>query len=116
MNLGIQDGIALADALTIALNSGDEHVLLEYEAQRRPIARDVIMMADRLTRLATVPRALRAVRNFMLRTIARAPAIRRRLAMNLSGLAISPAAVPSRRAPVWPRPPVQSSHSHSPAV
>jgi 2-polyprenyl-6-methoxyphenol hydroxylase-like FAD-dependent oxidoreductase len=116
MNLGIQDGIELADALTIALNSGDEHVLKEYEAQRRPIAREVVKLADRMTRLATAPRALRPVRNFLLRTIARAPAMRRRLAMRLSGLALSPAAAPSRRAQALPLPPVQSSHSRSPAV
>jgi 2-polyprenyl-6-methoxyphenol hydroxylase-like FAD-dependent oxidoreductase len=116
MNLGIQDGIELADALTIALNSGDEHTLLEYEAQRRPIAREVVKLADRMTRLATAPRALRPVRNFLLRTIARSPAMRRRLAMRLSGLALSPAAAASRRAQAWRLAPVQSSHSRSPAV
>jgi 2-polyprenyl-6-methoxyphenol hydroxylase-like FAD-dependent oxidoreductase len=116
MNLGIQDGLALGDALTIALNSGDQHILEEYAAQRRPIAREVVRMTDRLTRLATAPRAVRGVRNLLLRTLARVPAIRRQLALRLSGLAISPAAAPSRSARVWPRPPVQSSHSHSPAV
>jgi hypothetical protein len=46
----------------------------------------VVKMTDRLTRLATVPRALRPVRNLVLRTLAKAPAWRRELEWRLSGL------------------------------
>jgi 2-polyprenyl-6-methoxyphenol hydroxylase-like FAD-dependent oxidoreductase len=100
MNLGIQDGIELADAVSVALQSGDGEALKRYESRRRPIAGDVIAIADRLTRLATVPRAMRPVRNLLLRTIARAPALRRRLAWRLSGLAYRKGIAPSAPLPV----------------
>jgi 2-polyprenyl-6-methoxyphenol hydroxylase-like FAD-dependent oxidoreductase len=99
MNLGIQDGIALAGALATALAGAGEHALQAYEAQRRPIAHEVIGMADRLTRLATVPRIMRPVRNFLLRTIARAPALRRRLAWRLAGLGQRSAVLPVQQSP-----------------
>ena len=46
MNTGIQDAIALADALATAINSGDEKPLNTYGAIRRPIARKVVALAD----------------------------------------------------------------------
>ena len=51
-----------------------------------PAAQEVVALADRLTRLATVPRALRPLRNGLLRLLARLPAVRRTLAWRLSGL------------------------------
>jgi 2-polyprenyl-6-methoxyphenol hydroxylase-like FAD-dependent oxidoreductase len=86
MNTGIQDGIALADALESALKRGDETALQKYEAQRRPIAAQVVKMADRLTRLATVPRFMRPMRNMLLRLLSYVPAYRKALAWRLSGL------------------------------
>ncbi len=87
MNTGIQDAIALAEALATAINSGDEEPLNAYGAIRRPIARKVVALADRLTRLATVSRQLRPLRNTLLRFLACIPSFRRRLAWRLSGLA-----------------------------
>ena len=87
MNTGIQDAIALAEALATAINSGDEEPLNTYGAVRRPIARKVVALADRLTRLATVSRQLRPLRNILLRFLACIPSFRRRLAWRLSGLA-----------------------------
>ena len=84
MNTGILDAMRLADALRAALG-GDSAALDAYGAERRPIAQEVVAFADRLTRLATVPPGLWALRNFVLSALARVPAFRRKLAMR-SGL------------------------------
>jgi 2-polyprenyl-6-methoxyphenol hydroxylase-like FAD-dependent oxidoreductase len=86
MNLGIQDAVALADALAAVLGGGPDSVLDAYSATRRPIAQQVVELTDRLTKLATLPRALRPVRNVMLGIIGRIPAATRALASRLSGL------------------------------
>jgi len=86
MNLGIQDGVALADALARVLGGAADSALDEYSAARRPIAQQVVEMTDRLTRLATLPRAARPIRNAAIGVAGRIPAVRRALAMRLSGL------------------------------
>jgi 2-polyprenyl-6-methoxyphenol hydroxylase-like FAD-dependent oxidoreductase len=86
MNTGIQDAMALAEALAKALNSDNDEPLNTYNRIRRPIAKQVVELADRLTRLATVGRQLRPLRNTLLRVLACVPAFRRRLAWRLSGL------------------------------
>jgi 2-polyprenyl-6-methoxyphenol hydroxylase-like FAD-dependent oxidoreductase len=86
MNLGIQDAVVLADALAAVLDGGSDALLDEYSATRRPIATQVVALTDRLTKLATLPRALRPVRNVMLGIIGRIPAATRALASRLSGL------------------------------
>jgi 2-polyprenyl-6-methoxyphenol hydroxylase-like FAD-dependent oxidoreductase len=86
MNTGIQDALALAEALAIALTCGNEEPLNTYNSIRRPIAKQVVALADRLTRLATVGRRLRPLRNTLLKLLAYVPAFRRRLAWRLSGL------------------------------
>jgi 2-polyprenyl-6-methoxyphenol hydroxylase-like FAD-dependent oxidoreductase len=86
MNLGIQDAVALADALTAVLGGGPDALLDDYSATRRPIARQVVELTDRLTRLATLPRPLRPVRNVFLGIAGRIPMARRALAARLSGL------------------------------
>ena len=86
MNLGIQDAIALADALASVLAGGPESALDEYSEARRPIARQVVALTDRLTRLATLPRAARPIRNAAIGLAGRVPAVRRALAQRLSGL------------------------------
>jgi 2-polyprenyl-6-methoxyphenol hydroxylase-like FAD-dependent oxidoreductase len=85
MNVGILDAIHLANGLKAAL-AGDPARLDDYSARRRPVAQEVVALADRLTRLATTPRALRPLRNVFLGLIARIPAVRRNLAWRLSGL------------------------------
>jgi 2-polyprenyl-6-methoxyphenol hydroxylase-like FAD-dependent oxidoreductase len=85
MNAGILDALCLADALAHALG-GEAHALDAYGRARRPIAQQVVAFADRLTRLATVPRGLRGLRNALLATLAKLPPFRRRLAWRLSGL------------------------------
>jgi 2-polyprenyl-6-methoxyphenol hydroxylase-like FAD-dependent oxidoreductase len=86
MNTGIQDAIVLAEALVTTLASGNEEPLNAYSAIRRPIAIQVVALTDRLTRLATVGRRLRPLRNTLLKFLACIPAFRRRLAWRLSGL------------------------------
>jgi 2-polyprenyl-6-methoxyphenol hydroxylase-like FAD-dependent oxidoreductase len=87
MNLGIQDAVALAGALTAVLKGAPDGALDDYAATRRPIATQVIRLTDRLTRLATLPPALRPLRNVAIGVAGRIPAARRALAWRLSGLA-----------------------------
>ncbi len=86
MNLGIQDAVALADALAAVLGGEPDTLLDDYSAARRPIAKGVVTMTDRLTRLATLPRAVRPIRNAAISLVGRVPAVRRALARQLSGL------------------------------
>jgi 2-polyprenyl-6-methoxyphenol hydroxylase-like FAD-dependent oxidoreductase len=86
MNLGIQDAVALADALADVFAGGRDSVLDDYSAARRPIAQQVVEMTDKLTRLATMPRVARPIRNIAIGVVGRIPAVRRALAMRLSGL------------------------------
>lgn len=86
MNLGIQDAMALGDALTAVLGGAPESLLDDYSRVRRPIAAEVVTMTDRLTRLATLPAGLRPLRNNGIRVAGRLPAVRGRLAWQLSGL------------------------------
>jgi 2-polyprenyl-6-methoxyphenol hydroxylase-like FAD-dependent oxidoreductase len=91
MNTGIQDAVALADALAAALETGSEAPLQAYEEARRPVAQQVVRLADGLTRLATMRRALRPLRNALLHLLSYLPAFRHRLALRLSGLIFRPA-------------------------
>ena len=86
MNLGIQDGVALADALAAVLAGALDTVLDEYSAARRPIAQQVVEMTDRLTRLATLPRSARPIRNVAIGLAGRVPAVQHAVAWRLSGL------------------------------
>ena len=85
MNAGILDAMRLADALVKAWPATRRRSTA-YGAERRPVAQQVVALADRLTRLATVRPGLRALRNMLLSTLARLPAFRRNLAWRLSGL------------------------------
>lgn len=86
MNLGIQDAVAVADALAAVLAGEPDTRLDEYSEARRPIAQEVVELTDRLTRLATLPRAARPVRNVAIRLAGLVPAVRYGLARRLSGL------------------------------
>jgi 2-polyprenyl-6-methoxyphenol hydroxylase-like FAD-dependent oxidoreductase len=86
MNTGITDAVALTETLAAVLDGAPEDTLDRYGATRRPVALHVVALADRLTRLATVPRWARRPRNLVLRGAGRIPAVRRRLALQLSGL------------------------------
>jgi 2-polyprenyl-6-methoxyphenol hydroxylase-like FAD-dependent oxidoreductase len=86
MNLGIQDAVALSRALVAVRDGGPDTLLDQYSQARRPIARQVVTLTDGLTRLATLPRAARPIRNNAMSLAGRIPAVRRALAWRLSGL------------------------------
>jgi 2-polyprenyl-6-methoxyphenol hydroxylase-like FAD-dependent oxidoreductase len=90
MNTGIQDAVALAARLAGVLRYGaDERSLDDYEAERRPVAAGVVRFTHRATLVATVDHPLaRRMRNAALRVLNRIPPVRRKLALNISGLAI----------------------------
>jgi 2-polyprenyl-6-methoxyphenol hydroxylase-like FAD-dependent oxidoreductase len=86
MNLGITDAIALADALAEVLRGGSDTALDAYATAQRQRAEQVLKLTGRLTRIATLPRPLRPIRNSGMRLAARVPAVRRQMALQLSGL------------------------------
>lgn len=91
MNIGVQDAVALGGMLAEVLLDGADAVLLDdYETRRRPVARDVVRLTDRMTRAATLRGPASRVRNLALRGAGSVPAIRTALAMNLSGLNTRP--------------------------
>ncbi|GAB7146332.1 FAD-dependent monooxygenase [Mycobacterium riyadhense] len=86
MNLGITDAIELATALATTLHGGSDSALDAYSASQRARARQVLTLTGRLTRVSTLPRPLRPIRNSTMRLAAHVPAVRRQLAWRLSGL------------------------------
>ncbi len=86
MNLGITDAVALAGALAEVLHGGPDAALDAYSTAQRGRAERVLRLTGRLTRVATLPRPLRPLRNTGMRLAAGFPAVRRRLAVQLSGL------------------------------
>ncbi|MET9963413.1 FAD-dependent monooxygenase [Streptomyces sp. NPDC006326] len=80
MNTGIQDAYALGRALA----GGN---LDAYESARRPVARRVVALTDRLTRLSTTRNpVLRGLRNTLFPVLVRVPALQSRLATELAEL------------------------------
>jgi 2-polyprenyl-6-methoxyphenol hydroxylase-like FAD-dependent oxidoreductase len=86
MNLGIADGISLAAALSETLHDGSDAALDRYCTVQRRRAEQVLRLTGRLTRISTLPRPLRPIRNSAMRLAAQVPAVRRQLALQLSGL------------------------------
>ncbi|KQH76532.1 pentachlorophenol monooxygenase [Mycobacterium gordonae] len=82
MNLGINDAVTLAEALAEVSDSA----LDAYSATQRARARRVLKLTGRLTKVSTMPRPLRPVRNSAMRLAAYVPAARRKFAWQLSGL------------------------------
>jgi 2-polyprenyl-6-methoxyphenol hydroxylase-like FAD-dependent oxidoreductase len=79
MNTGIQDGHALGRAFAAGELDG-------YEARRRPVARRVVALTDRMTRIATTRNpAARAARNIALPVLGRL-GLSRRIATELAEL------------------------------
>jgi 2-polyprenyl-6-methoxyphenol hydroxylase-like FAD-dependent oxidoreductase len=89
MNTGLVDACVLGRILADVISGREgEDLLDEYGALRRPAAQEVLSLAGRLTRMATMRSApKRLLRNFALRTLNLLPMARRRFEMNLSGLA-----------------------------
>ncbi|AYF75536.1 FAD-binding protein [Nocardia yunnanensis] len=88
MNTGIQDAALLGRLLATVVDGAPADILDEYETTRRPVALGVVKFTDRVTRMATLrPRPARLVRNLLIGTATRVPAVRRKLAYQLSELA-----------------------------
>ncbi|OMC09736.1 FAD-dependent monooxygenase [Mycobacterium sp. SP-6446] len=86
MNLGILDAISLARALSEVVGGGSDTALDTYAAVQRGYAAQVLKLTGRLTKMATLPRPVRPVRNSAMRLAAGVPAVRRQIAVQLSGL------------------------------
>lgn len=86
MNLGIQDAVALAGVLGRVIGGESDDLLDAYSEARRAIAQQVVQLTDRMTRLATLPSALRPARNAATVLASHVPAVRRTLSWRLSGL------------------------------
>ena len=76
----------LAAALDQMLTGASDTALNVYSESRRPIAMQLVRLTDRLTRLATVPRAMRPARNAAIGVAGHVPAAQHALAWRLSGL------------------------------
>ena len=73
------------------IGGADPAVLDGYGTERRPVAREVVRITDRMTRAATLAGPSATVRNTALSLAGRVRAVRRAVAMNLSELSTRPA-------------------------
>ena len=90
MNTGIADGYDLAERLAHALH-GHPAPLADYDRVRRPTAREVVRLTDRITTIALLrSRPLRIVRNRVAHTIPRIPPARNLIVTRVSGINRSP--------------------------
>lgn len=89
MNTGLVDAVVLGQLLAdVIAGMAPDTALDLYEEKRRPAAAEVLELAGRLTRIATVRSTVgRILRNLVLRLLGASPVFRRKLALNLSGLA-----------------------------
>ncbi|WP_431938225.1 FAD-dependent oxidoreductase [Nocardia grenadensis] len=86
MNLGIEDAVTAATTLARVLRGESPTLLDEYAAARRRNTESVVAIAGRLTSLATMPAAVRPIRNIAMRLAGRTARVRNGLAWRLSGL------------------------------
>jgi 2-polyprenyl-6-methoxyphenol hydroxylase-like FAD-dependent oxidoreductase len=91
MNTGIQDAVDLGGRLAaVVTGRSSSDVLDGYDRTRRPIAREVVTLTDRMTRAATLSGVPARARNVALRALGALPPVRRAAAMNLSELSTRP--------------------------
>ncbi len=90
MNTGIQDGVNLAWKLAMVIRGqAPESLLDSYQAERRPVAREVLHGTDLATRAVTLRNPVaKEVRNTLMGVLAEFDFVRRRAARTLSELAI----------------------------
>jgi 2-polyprenyl-6-methoxyphenol hydroxylase-like FAD-dependent oxidoreductase len=91
MNTGIQDASNLAWKLALVIRGFASGSLLDsYERERKQVAREVVAMTDRITRLATIRSPFaRRVRNVLLSGADRTGRLAGRLARNLAEIDIA---------------------------
>jgi 2-polyprenyl-6-methoxyphenol hydroxylase-like FAD-dependent oxidoreductase len=87
MNTGIQDAIALADALQETLQDGNDAALNSWQEKRLEIARSVVKMTDQMTKMATASSyGVKLLRNAVLSIVGQIPFAQHALAEKLSEL------------------------------
>lgn len=87
MNTGIQDAISLAETLPSVLRGGDASALDDWAAKRKRIAKSIVRMTDRMTKLATLSSPLgRTARDLLLGAFGQLPAAQHALARKLAEL------------------------------
>ena len=87
MNTGIQDSVMLARALAETLKDGKEARLDEWAFKRHRVAKDVVSLTDRLTRIATTKSGLaRVIRNAAIKVVSTMPPVRNAIAFRLAEL------------------------------
>jgi 2-polyprenyl-6-methoxyphenol hydroxylase-like FAD-dependent oxidoreductase len=88
MNTGLVDAILLGKALTAVVRDHEPvSTLDDYSNVRRPAAKEVLALAGRLTRLATVRSPiLRHSRNLLLKLLDHVSPFKAKLALQLSGI------------------------------
>jgi 2-polyprenyl-6-methoxyphenol hydroxylase-like FAD-dependent oxidoreductase len=87
MNTGIQDAISLAQVLTPVLQDGQAAPLDVWAAERHEVARQVVELADRMTKMATLKSPTgKAIRNAAVAFAGHIPQVRAALARNLAEL------------------------------
>jgi 2-polyprenyl-6-methoxyphenol hydroxylase-like FAD-dependent oxidoreductase len=81
MNTGMQDAFNLAWKLAAVVNGdGGDALLDSYQAERLPVAEQVITFTNRLTKVGTLSGVPRRIRNALARTLSHIPALRRAMA------------------------------------
>jgi 2-polyprenyl-6-methoxyphenol hydroxylase-like FAD-dependent oxidoreductase len=90
MNTGIQDAANLGWKLAAAVHGwGGEALLNSYDAERRPVGRDVLRSSGLLVRLALLrPRWARAARNALVPALLRLPLVADRVAGSISAIGV----------------------------
>ena len=88
MNLGIQDAIDLGHTVIDVLKNGrNESNLDTYQQRRRPVAKSVVALTDRATKIATLTHpAAGLLRNTAIRGVGRVGFAQHRLARRLAQL------------------------------
>jgi len=87
MNTGIQDAVGLSKALGAVVRGAEVFLLDDWAKDRHEIARRVVAMTDRLTRVATVSsKPLQELRNGLLALLGHLPFARQAFAENMAEL------------------------------
>jgi len=85
MNLGIQDGITLGNALANTLRSGVD-TLDSYDRERRPIVKSAVGITNRINEAATLRASWKGVLRDAIFPIVNIPVVNRQVANHLSRL------------------------------
>ncbi len=91
MNTGIQDAFNLAWKLALVVRGrASAQLLASYHAEREPVARDVLNLTDRITRMATARNSVvQSVRDFLLPMVSGIELVGGKIADRLAELNVS---------------------------